>query len=185
MRTRWLAFAVAALAAHPATAHATKDPPTVSVTHWAPVPCAVACPYWETPRSLGFDPCAAPFPLGSWDETTFVITEDPALIRLTSRPTWDYDTFVCTDTTPSRLVLNLANVLHEDCHMGTVSGRMIIPLQCEETGYLSLAYLRRVNDAANDRFIIRSFNWSDLGSTPVDVWGPVEIVDDSYGDLPI
>lgn len=164
----------------------------VWIEHEAPVPCSIACPYWDAPRAAGFDPCAAPFPQGSWDETTLTFVSD-GFASIETQPWLDYDTFVCTDTTPRRLVASLARPLElpptargasrtEACITGSCCPAN---MGCAEDGWISRTQLHRVNGGANDRFVVVSYNWFDYQSLPIRITGSVEIVDDTFTATPI
>lgn len=168
-----------------ASAHSFEEQPTLTVTQYAPVPCSTACAYWDAAAAAGADVCAQPFPAGSYDQTTFEIAGEEALVEIRTRSVWDYDSFVCTDTEPSRLVASLANLLNGDCHTGTVAGRALLPLGCVEWGTFTLAWLHEVNGGVNDRFIVRSYNWSDVEPLPIDLWGPIQLIDDTFEPLPL
>lgn len=151
--------------------------PLITVEHDAPLPCAVACPYWEPGSLAGFDECAEPFPEGSYDYTTFRLTSATEVVHIEARSVIDYDTFVCTDTEPSVLVdreLDFATwcpirVRGSNVHVG-----------CIEDFDITLDTLHAKNNGVNDRFRVISYNWADIAPLLVRLRGPVEVVDDTY-----
>lgn len=145
---------------------------TVEFEHSAPVPCSVLCPYWI--NFFGEDECSATLPPGSFDETVLAFTEQRGVVEVAAFPLVDYDIVVCTDTEPRRVVISLGNPIGEPCNVaGTPSG-------CAEHGGFRYANLMAANGGANDRFVVRSYNFSDVASVPVELHGPIEIVDDSF-----
>lgn len=175
-----VAVALGCVSASPVGIASATHPPTVSVVHHAPIPCAVMCANWEIPTTAGADVCSDPFPPGSHDESIYRFTDTPGWITVTTSPVMDYDTYVCTDTQPRRLVATLANNLAELCAGGPIPGVGVTGWSCPESGVVTLAALHAVNGGENDRFVLISYNWSDLYPLPVELWGPVELVDDSY-----
>lgn len=155
-----------------------RGPATVSVTHSAPIPCAVACGYWDAPSAAGFDECSNPFPTGSYDETTFRLTSLTDVVHIQAWSRIDHDHFVCTDTEPRVLVQAIANLCCEPCD--GIAGEGALAIGCTDSVDLTWSGLSAANDGANDRFIVMSYNWSDTGSSLIDLWGPVEIIDDSH-----
>ena len=184
---RWIAsFAGIALflsLSNAAASHG-RGPATVSVTHSAPIPCTVACGYWEAPSAAGFNECENPFPEGSYDETTFRLTSTTDVVHIQAWSRIDHDHFICTDTEPRVLVQAIANLCCEPCD--GIAGEGALAIGCTESGDLTWSGLSAANDGANDRFIVMSYNWSDTGPSLVDLWGPIEMLDDSYeARLPI
>lgn len=167
-------------------AGATAQTP-ITVTHTAPVPCVVACAYYDVPESAGFHACNDPFPPGSFDRSRFRFTGN-GIIVIETRPVIDYDTFVCTVTEPSYGIG--ACGFPFKCTYGTdsctqVAGRDEILIGCPEYIDLTLNLLHAVNGGANDEFFVVSYNWSDHAPLPVTVTGPAELLDDSYEAMPL
>lgn len=148
----------------------------IEVEHYAPLPCTVLCPHWDVAELAGYSPCPDPFPAGSYDQTTFrFTTEDPdALVSIVAKPEVDYDTYVCTATEPSLEVANGANLLGTPCDdpFGLKG--------CEEHIQVTQGLVASRTSWVSTDFIVRSYNWSDIGSQSIRVEGPVEIVDDSF-----
>lgn len=177
---RWLP-AIVALTVVSSLGHARADhlgPPVITVTHEAPLPCSVACAYWDAPDAAGYNECGNPFPQGSYDESTFRLTSRNGVVHIQTYPVYDYDSFVCTDTEPSVLVTTMAPGCCYPCH--GIGGNTAIALACEEGTDLTYSGLVAANAGANDRFVIISYNWSDTEPLPVKLWGPVELIDDSF-----
>lgn len=150
---------------------------TVRVEQYAPVPCVVACPYWEPTPELPPDICNTPTPPGSFDKTVFEVTDPTRVVVVEAWSSIDYDSFVCTDTEPSVLVKPF------EIWWGCPSP--FIPvfdvyLGAGEGVEFMLERLHRANGGANDRFVVISYNWSDVESLPVVAKGPVALVDDSF-----
>lgn len=164
------------LLAVPSAAQAATE---IRVEHRAPVPCAVTCANWEPARSAGYDVCDRPFPPGSFDRSTFRITEGQRLVSVTSHFAADYDLFLCTDTEPS-VLFPVGCLSGQKCMDWNCQPTVILYIGCRESLELSLESLHRVNGGANDRFRVVSMNWLDPGSAHVSVRGPVELVDDSF-----
>lgn len=161
-----------------------QGPPTLTFTQAAPVPCLAACANWDAPEALGYDVCAKPFPPGSFDETTLRITSN-GVVSVSTRSMDDYDSLVCSDTEPRMLITQLANQLAEVCTGGTL-GIFMVGMGCPESGDVTLASIRATTgDPTADRFVLVSYNWLDAAALPVTMWGPVEIIDDSYEALPL
>jgi hypothetical protein len=155
----------------------------ITLTHSAPLPCAVACSYWHQ-ADLGYDECN-PFPEGSYDKTLMRIGQT-GTVHIEATSPIDYDTFVCTATSPSLLVVGLANELGEDCN--GIAGNNAVAVGCTEEGDVTYAGLTAVNGGFNaDQFWIISYNWSDNGTLPVKVTGPATVINDNYtaAGLPI
>lgn len=180
MRRFWGSFGAAVLSVVIAPAHASSEgAETIEIEQHAPVPCAIACPYWDGPRAAGFDACSNPtLPRGIWDETTFEITEDAPPVSIGAWSTYDYDSFVCTDTEPRRLLISMANSINDRC---TFAGNYY---PCPESASFTRSHLRAANGGVNDRFVLVSYNWWDPGALTVQIGGPVTVLDDSYEAMP-
>lgn len=168
-----------ALGVWPAQATHDRGSPTVTLTQTAPLPCLAICAHWETPNALGYDVCAKPFPPGAYDETTLRITGS-GVVSVQTQPVDDYDSFICSDTEPRVLIAQLGNLLAEVCSGGTL-GPFMASMGCRESGDITLAIIRAATgDPTADRFVLVSYNWLDAAALPVVMWGPVEIIDDSF-----
>lgn len=169
---------LSALPAQPASA--THSHPTKThVVQNAPLPCTVACASWVPDMLSPEAQCHTPGPQGSFDRTVFEITEPTRWITIETYPNIDYDSFLCTDTEPSRLIEPLV----PDCCGGLTRG--IYHVGCYEEASIHLGDVHRVNGGENDRFVLVSYNWLDNSSLPVQLTGPVRIVDDSFEALPV
>jgi hypothetical protein len=191
-RMKWVASvaAVAGVVISPTVAQA-----SIEVLHEAPVACAAACAYWGVPGALSYSECENPFPEASWDQTTFAFypTQEDPWAEITVESHLDYDSFVCTNTSPSLTVMSLSSALYEQCY-GRVAGDAQTPFGCREHAILTWQVLiASVGFPPPDRsFIVRSFNWLDPGEARVTVSGQVGLVDDyapvcvpgSLGPLP-
>lgn len=159
----------------------------MAVEHFAPLPCSVACAYWDAPDAAGYNECGNPFPEGSYDESTFRLTRQTGVVHIEAHSVNDYDSFICTDTDPRVLVSPVGGGCCDPCD--GIAGNNAIAWACVERGDLTYSGLAASNGGANDRFVIISYNWSDTEPLPVKLWGPVEIIDDSFeanisGNLP-
>lgn len=180
-----VAMSTAIVVASPALAGpARTEPPTVSVVHEAPVPCSFACPYWIGLDPRGFDECnPGPEVAGSFDVSTFRITAQTGLVYMHAWPDTDWDQFACTDTEPSRSIGCLGCNLCGGCyecrwHVDRVADPL--SLGCESYDVLTWSQMNAADPAGDGRFRIVSYNWLDTAPLPVNLWGPVELVDDSY-----
>jgi hypothetical protein len=179
---------VGALAPLRATA---SIPPEVTVEHFAPIPCSVACAHWEAPDAAGFDACADPFPAGSYDFSTFRLTATSGVVTIEARSVIDYDTFVCTTTEPSVHVGTVGSCgwrakctsIGDECT--GIAGRDALAVGCIERKSVTWSALTAANGGANDEFRLISYNWSDTAPLPIGLWGPVALVDDSYDASPL
>lgn len=185
MRIPLLAALIAlAIGLAPANARGTK----IEVTHTAPLPCTIVCPYYDAPEALGYSPCAEPFPKGSWDETTFRFTRTTpdAAFYILAMPYMDYDTFVCSDTQPRVEVASFNGLCCAPCE-GPVGPTPAFSLGCGEDGtitYMGLKYA--LGYAPEDpRFVLMSYNWSDVGSNHITLEGDVELVSDDFTADPL
>jgi hypothetical protein len=151
----------------------------IEIEHFAPIPCATACPHWDYTTAAGLDVCANPGPPKSFDETIVRITGS-AVVRIDAYSYIDYDTFICTDEAQSRQVDPLAcatglrcSSIPEDCY--SPIGTQDLGIGCAERYDVSLAMLRAAGSEA-DTFRIVSYNWSDIAPLPITISGPAEIV---------
>jgi hypothetical protein len=179
MRKAIILGAIVSLAAITQPANA-----AITITHKAPLPCAVMCAYWDVPSTAGFNECAAPFPEGSYDVTKMRLGNNgTGLVSISAKSTIDYDTFICTDTDPSQLVVSLANIVGEDCD--GIGGRSAVAIGCLEEGNLTYSALVTANGGINEfSFRLYSYNWSDNDVLPVNITTSggqtVIVTDDSY-----
>lgn len=158
----------------------------VELIHSAPVPCAVACAYWESASTAGFNECSAPFPEGSYDKTLLKLTSTTGVVHIEAQSAIDYDSFICTDTNPPVLVQTLANGLGDPCQ--GLAGNNAVAVGCLETGDLTYSGLVSANGGVNEfNFILISYNWSDNSVLPITLSGPVAVLNDTYtaAGLPI
>jgi hypothetical protein len=179
MRRASVIFALALAGIAPAAygGNEGQGPPSVGVTHAAPVPCSAACAYWLEPP---FEACTSPFPPGSHDRTTFRLTVPDGSGRIHAWNQVDWDMFACTDTEPPRMIKPLGTLLCGNCYecrgpYGSVTG-----LGCEIWDDVFWREIEQAAPGSDGRFIIMSYNWIDPGVLPVNLWGPVEIVDDTF-----
>lgn len=174
-----IGLATAALA----TAPSTNASEPIQLEHFAPLPCSVACAYWDAGGAAGFDECAKPFPAGSYDVTRLRITEDRQVVQIDATSVIDYDTFACT--TEGRRIDFLACGRMQKCSQtggrcNGVAGIDEIAVGCTETIWLTLNALHGANDGLNDEFLLISYNWSDYAPLPITITGPAEVIDDSF-----
>lgn len=153
----------------------------LTLEHEAPVPCSVACAYWEGGDAAGFDVCTKRFPPGSYDYTTLRMTAD-GIAHVQATSVIDWDTFVCT-TDGQRLMVACGRL--EKCTLpgdgcSGVAGQRAVAVGCTEQKFITLNDIHAANGGANDEFILLSYNWSDYAPLSITVSGPAEIVDDSY-----
>lgn len=146
------------------------DPPVITVTHTAPLPCSYAC---GGEREAGFDLCGNPFPEGSYDKSTFRLTSSSGVTTVEARYQIAWFSVICTDTEPSVLVTSACGLCYGCDGIAAAT-------DCSEWIDLTWSGLMAANGGANDRFIVMSYNWSDTEPSTVKLWGPVELVDDSY-----
>jgi len=173
--------------------------PHAKVTHRAPIPCHFVCPYWtDGPGgNRQGDFCPAEEPVGTFDKTLFRIQNTPAgvapqntdAIDVWSKSDIDYDSWVCTDTNPPRLIVSMANILADECE-GFFGQESLVPVGCEEHGVFTVGELRQVSaNPSATRFWVVTYNWLDTSSITLELWGSnangnpkniIGIVDDSY-----
>lgn len=173
--------AVMAAVVHVAPATATTEP-ALQIEQYAPLPCTVACPYWDVAETAGFDACSAPFPQGSFDVTRFRIT-GPGLVRIAATSVVDYDTFLCTTGPEQEHATTcrgsqVCTWVPQRCN--GLAGVDAIAVGCTEQLFITLGELHVRNGGINDEFLLRSYNWSDYAPLPITLTGPVEVIDDSY-----
>lgn len=154
----------------------------LSIEHFAPVPCSVACAYWDAPSAAGFNECANPFPPGSYDLTRLRFTDED-LIRITATSAVDYDTFVCTTNLEPLTIMTCGRLqkcsqVPEPCTGSPAPN--LLAIGCTERITLSLNWLHATNGGINDEFLLISYNWSDYAPLPITITGPAEILDDTY-----
>lgn len=173
-----LLLAYAALV--PTSSRATEAPPLFTLEHAAPLACTVMCAYWDAPGAAGYNECSRPFPDGSYDQTLLRLTSRQGVVRFEMRSEIDYDSFICTNTEPPVLVPAFLDPIGDNCSGITGRGDPIA-VGCLERLDLHHSALVAANGGVNEmEFIVISYNWSDTGSLPVNVWGPVEVIDDSF-----
>lgn len=174
MRRAIILGAVASLAAVTPQANA-----AITLTHSAPIPCAVMCAYWDAPGAAGFNECSAPFPEGSYDKTTLKLTSTTGVVHIEAQSPIDYDSFICTDTNPPVLVQTLANTVGDPCE--GLAGNNAAAVGCLESGDLTYNGLVAANGGVNEfNFILISYNWSDNGELPITITGPAVVLDDTF-----
>ena len=158
------------------------SPPSITLEHSAPLPCTVACAYWDVAGATGANECSAPFPSGSYDKTLLRLTSQRGVAHFEMRSEIDYDTFFCTNTDPPVLIHDLAqHVGPADCAGIAGIDHDVLAVGCLEFRDLTYSGLVAANGGVNEmEFIVISYNWSDPGSLPVHIWGPVEVLDDSF-----
>lgn len=158
-------------------------------TWTAGVPCAVACPYWLDTANIDIDgngkedvffqACANPdgtadmlgaAPGVPYTEGTVFddVIVGPAptntkLLEVELFPVVDFDGFICAlnanGTVGAELAI-LANVLGENCD-NLIGPNNPVPVGCQEKG--------NIEAAANKKYVIRVYNWSD-GATTTGRW---------------
>lgn len=185
------------LAAVTTPSSAVANSSTLSIEHYAPIPCAVACGYWDVSGAAGFSACNS-FPAGSYDQTLLRFTETTGVVDVETRPAVDYDTFLCTVGDPPVLIDSCRSftscVRTRDAHHGVAGlggspggctiGPCLCLVGCPE--YLSLTWqaLQNANGGTSDEFRVVSSNWSDHAPLPITIRGPAEIVDDTFVATP-
>lgn len=185
MRMLRVTVGLVLLAISPAGAEAVPPgPPTISLTHEAPVPCALVCAHMLGPDLLR-DPCASPFPDGSFDRSTLRITQPGGSVYLHAWASIDWDVVICTATEPPKIAGYLASNLCGGCNECRGPGGERTWLGCEEYAQLSWEHLESVAAGSDGRFLLTSFNWLDPEPLPIRAWGPVEVVDDSFEASPV
>lgn len=152
-------------------------------TQSAPLPCTVACSYWDAGGAAGYDECN-PFPEGSYDMTKIEIF-GTAPVQIEAQSPIDYDSFICSNTPVKVLIQTMANNVGDPCE--GVAGNNQVAIGCLETGSITLDALEAEQGAGNPYFWLISYNWSDNGQLPVKMSGPARIDNDHYqaAGLPI
>ena len=129
----------------------------------APTPCAVACPYWQTPQSSSDDPelaCAPEpaSPAGSWADKTVTVPDTidgktPKSLLFWIDPKLDFDSYVCrtqpAEWNHSYFVTSGANVVGDMCEVG--------PFGCKEAVQVPVK--------PGETYVLRVYNWSDTASS--------------------
>ena len=153
------------------------DPPTLSVVHEAVLPCTLACAYY-LPSESGFDECEPPAS-GSHDVSTFRMTSDRGLVTVHAWPELDWDMFLCTDTEPSTLIQCLG-CNSFDMYECRGPGGNTTHLGCEIYDYITWSGIEAASPGSNGRFRLVSYMWLDRAPLPINLWGSVELIDDSF-----
>lgn len=171
-------LAVAAFTVQPSWAsREPAGPPTVSVVHTAPLPCLVACAY-DFPSEAGFNECARPTPSGSFDISTFRMTDHAGTVYVNAVPVYGWDMFACTVMEPSSLITCMG--CNSCCWECNGPGGTTTALGCVIDGDLTWEGIEAAAPGSDGRFRLISYNWLDTEPLPVNLWGPVEVIDDSY-----
>lgn len=177
-----IAVIASVLVAMPGTAQPSADGhyQPEQIIHDAPIPCSVLCPHWDLEDNGRI--CNGPNTPGTYDQTYFgwLADSELAFAGFIIEPTVDYDIFVCSATEPSVLVSG-ANLV------GTCSGLGVpgVPIGCRDQILLSRRAVLEATQGSTDAFFLRSFNWSDIGPAPIQVWGPIQITDDDFEGIPL
>jgi hypothetical protein len=171
---RWLVLVLALGSIAPAQASSAQ---TQTVSHYAPVPCASACPHWDV-SSWKDRVCNGPQIPGSYDQTYFDWESENGVANFKLDPLMDYDFFACTDTEPSQLVTWGGIPLWPPCD--GLGYPYIEIFGCEDQMSIPQFAVLHATGGETDRFFIRSFNFSDIASVDIIFDGPVIVTDDSF-----
>ena len=137
---------------------------TVKIAN-APVPCTAVCAYWmETANNeeagIEFQACTDPFPTGSYTDIVMTAPNDANYLKIVAYPLIDWDLFVCAKPTRGNNGRQLAQGANsatdtDGCSFGAALG-------CIERISIKVREHRK--------YVLRSYNWSDVADMPVKVY---------------
>lgn len=136
---------------------------TVKIAN-APVPCTGVCAYWvddlnNSELGIRFQACKAPFPQGSYTDIVLRAPDGANHLKIVAYPLIDWDLFLCSKPARGNNGRQLAQGANaatdtDGCSFGAALG-------CIE--HMSAKVVE------GRRYVLRSYNWSDVADMPVKV----------------